>query len=438
MIIKNYRSFRRQRLKELNDITKGYSVNNDFEFESMCNKYLSGSVNISEFDCYLDNSLMLNINESQISNYFDKDGNLINLDLLKEGWFGEFLDTVKDKVKSTYNIAITFFNKVVQKIKAFVSSIISNISNGIDKVGDLMMSLIGKVMSGLKMFKKFLVKHKKGFYSAIIKLLSSLGITFTVGSIVSYFGPGWVAVSGTKVIASEADKKLNVSGKISKTITGATASEVSDFTKFKEEEVKKTGTKTKEEEVKKTSFFSKMGAKLVQLYQFFAKFKIAGLIFLGSIWIIGSIFYPLNEMFQPIYNVTKMNNFFDIFKKDFIVNLSNSPETKPIEIAKVEIKKFNMPNLEDDSGLGVNDINSVCSGQLNTISQTAQKATSQSKDFINEISSIVNELKSKSIGESGISKVDVDLSEDLTEDGLEKTADGELADLAKTDVGNNI
>ena len=438
MIIKNYRSFRRQRLKELNDITKGYSVNNDFEFESMCNKYLSGSVNISEFDCYLDNSLMLNINESQISNYFDKDGNLINLDLLKEGWFGEFLDTVKDKVKSTYNIAITFFNKVVQKIKAFVSSIISNISNGIDKVGDLMMSLIVKVMSGLKMFKKFLVKHKKGFYSAIIKLLSSLGITFTVGSIVSYFGPGWVAVSGTKVIASEADKKLNVSGKISKTITGATASEVSDFTKFKEEEVKKTGTKTKEEEVKKTSFFSKMGAKLVQLYQFFAKFKIAGLIFLGSIWIIGSIFYPLNEMFQPIYNVTKMNNFFDIFKKDFIVNLSNSPETKPIEIAKVEIKKFNMPNLEDDSGLGVNDINSVCSGQLNTISQTAQKATSQSKDFINEISSIVNELKSKSIGESGISKVDVDLSEDLTEDGLEKTADGELADLAKTDVGNNI
>ena len=427
-------------MKELNDITKGYSVNNDFdfEFESMCNKYLSGSLNISEFDCYLDNSLMLNINESQISNYFDKDGNLINLDLLKEGWFGEFLDTVKDKVKSTYNIAITFFNKVVQKIKAFVGSI-SNISNGIDKVGDLMMSLTGKVMSGLKMFKKFLVKHKKGFYSAIIKILSSLGITFTVGSIVAYFGPGWVAVSGTKVIATEVDKKLNVSGKISKAITGATASEVSDFNKFKEEDEKKSGIKP-EEEVKeeKPGFFAKIGAKLLKVYEFFAKFKIAGLIFLGSIWIIGSIFYPLNGMFQPIYNVTKMNSFFDIFKKDFVVNLSNSPETKPIEIAKVEIKKFNMSNLEDDSELGVNDINSVCSGQLNTISQTAQKATLQSKDFINEISSIVNELKSKSIGESGISKVDVDLSEDLTEDGLEKTADSELSDLAKTDVENNI
>ena len=438
MRIKNYRSFRRQRIKELDTITKGHSINTDFEFESMCNEYLSGSINISEFDSYLNNSLMLNINESQISN-FDEYGNLINLDLLNEGWFGEFLDTVEDKVKSTFNVAIIFFNKVAQKIKSFVSSIVSKISSGVDKVGDLIMSLVKKVMSGLKMFKKFLVKHKKGFYSAIIKIVTSSVITYTVVSVVSYFGPGWVAVQGTNVIAVEADKKLDVSGKISKKITGEKAAEVSDFNKFKKEEEEKSGIKEEEVKKEKPGFFAKMGDKLVKIYEFFSKFRIAGLIFLGSIWIIGSIFYPLHHMLQPIYNVTKMNNFFDIFKKDFIVNVANAPQIKPIETPKVEVKKLTIPNVEDESGLGINDVNSTCSSQLNSISQTAQKAaTSQSKEFISEMSSIVNGLKSKCVGESGISKVDVDIAEDLTEDGLEKTAEGELVDLAKTNVENNI
>lgn len=443
MRIANYRTFRRQRLKEIDSIAKGFSLSDDFEFESMCNDYLSGSKNISEFDEYLNKSLMLNINESQITNNFDEYGNLINLDLLNEGWFGDFLDTVKDKVKSTYNVAISFFIKVAEKIKTFVSNIVSKISSGADKVGDIIMSLTKKVMSGLKMFKKFLIKHKKGFYSAILKLVTSCVITYSVASIVSYFGPGWVVVSGSKVAVSEADKKLDISGKFSKKVIGATASTYGDFEKFQKQQKSKEELekekKEEEESKKKPGFFSKVGAKLLQVYQFFSKFAIAGLIFLGTIWIIGNIFYPLHQMFQPIYKVTKMNNFYDIFKKEFIVNLSSTPEVRPIETAKVEVKKFTIPNVEDESGLGVNDVNSACSSQMNTISQTAQKtATSHSKEFIDEMSKITNELKSKSVGDSGISKVDVDLADELTEDGLEKTTDAELADLAKTDVENNI
>jgi flagellum-specific peptidoglycan hydrolase FlgJ len=440
--IANYRTFRRQRLKELDNITKGYSLSDDFEFESMCNDYLSGSVNISEFDDYLNKSLMLNINESQITNNFDEFGNLINLDLLNEGWFGEFLDTVKDKVKSTYNISVSFFTKVAEKIKSFINNIVTKISSGADKVGDLIMSLTKKVMSGLKMFKKFLIKHKKGFYSAIIKLLTSCGITYAVSSIVSYFGPGWVAVSASKVAASEADKKLDISGKISKTATGATASTYGDFQKFQQEQKSKEELekekKEEEESKKKPGFFSKVGAKLVQVYQFFSKFRIAGLIFLGTIWIIGKIFTPLHNMFQPIYNITKMTNFYDIFKKEFIVNLSSVPEVKPIGTTKVEVKKFTMPNVEDESGLGVNDVNSDCSSQLNTISQTAQKsASSHSKEFIEEMSKIANELKSKSVGESGLSKVNLDIAEDLSEEQIEVTTDAEVDKLAKTDVAGS-
>jgi hypothetical protein len=301
----------------------------------------------------------------------------------------------------------------------------------------MVISIFGKVMSGLKMFRMFLSKHSKKFVSAIYKLIIGFGITFSVSSIVSYFGPGWVVVSGSKVLASEVDKKFDVSGKISKAITGAKAAEVSDFNKFKKEEEEKSGIKPKEEEVKneKPGFFAKVGQKLLKVYEFFAKFKIVGLIFLGVIWIIGNIFYPLHQLLGPIYNATKMTNFFDIFKKDFVVNLSGTPDIKVENVADVDVKKYSIPNMEDESGLGINDVNTESSNQINNLAQKCGKATSENpKEFMGEMSKILNELKEKSSGESGISKIDTDIAEDLSEEGLEKTADAEVEVLAKTDV----
>ena len=434
MKILDYRSFKRQMLKDIDKVSNK-KVSNDITFENNCEYYLDDKISLKEFDNYLDKSLGLLLTESQLQN-FDDAGNLINLQLLNETWFGDFLDGVTDKVKSTFNISVSFFEKVASKIKSFISNISARIVSGADKIGDMVISIIGKVMSGLKMFKNFLNKHTKKIVSAIYKLIIGFGITFSVSSIVSYFGTGWVAVSGSKVLASEVDKKFDVSGKISKAITGEKAAEVSDFNKFKKEEDEKNGI-TPKEEVKneKPGFFAKMGAKLLKVYEFFAKFKIVGLIFLGTIWIIGSIFYPLHQALEPIYKATKMNNFFDIFKKDFVSNLSTTADIKVENVPKVEVKKYSIPNMEDESNLGINDVNTVSSNQINSMAQTCSKATGENpKDFIAEMSNILNDLKEKSAGESGISKIDVDIAEELSEEGLEKTADGNVDILAKTDV----
>ena len=37
-VISSYRSFRREQEREFNSLTKGYVVEEDKEFESMCNK----------------------------------------------------------------------------------------------------------------------------------------------------------------------------------------------------------------------------------------------------------------------------------------------------------------------------------------------------------------------------------------------------------------
>ena len=434
MKILDYRSFKRQMFKDIDKVANK-KVSNDITFENKCEDYIDDKISLKEFDSYLDSSLGLLLTESQLQN-FDEKGNIANLEILNEGWFGDFLDDVADKVMSTFNISVNFFEKVASKIKSFISSLSSKIVSAGEKVCDLVMSIFNKVMSGLKMFKKFLSKHTKKFISAIYKLIIGFGITFSVSSIVSYFGTGWAVISASKVVASEADKKFDISGKISKAITGATASEVSDFTKFKEEEEKKSGVKP-EEEVKeeKPGFFAKIGAKLLKVYEFFSRFRIAAIIFLGVIWIIGNIFYPLHQILDPIYKVAKMGNFFDIFKKDFVVNLSSAPDIKVDNVPDLEVKSYSIPNIEDESGLGINDVNDESSSQINSLAQKCGDATEKNpKGFMKEMSSILNEIKEKSVGESGISKIDVDIAEDLSEEGLEKTADAEIDVLAKTDV----
>ena len=166
MKILDYRSFKRQMLKDIDKVSNK-KVLNDIIFENKCEYYLSNKISLKEFDNYLDRSLGLLLTESQLQN-FDDAGNLINLQLLNETWFGDFLDGVTDKVKSTFNISVSFFEKVASKIKSFISNISAKIVSGADKIGDMVISIVGKVMSGLKMFKNFLNKHTKKIDNATI------------------------------------------------------------------------------------------------------------------------------------------------------------------------------------------------------------------------------------------------------------------------------
>ena len=130
-----------------------------------------------------------------------------------------------------------------------------------------------------------------------------------------------------------------------------------------------------------------------------------------------------------------MGNFFDIFKKDFVVNLSSAPDIKVDNVTDLEVKSYSIPNIEDESGLDINGVNDASSSQINSLAQKCSDATEKNpKGFMKEMSSILNEIKEKSVGESGISKIDVDIAEDLSEEGLEKTTDVEIDVLAKTDV----
>jgi len=205
--INNYRSFRREQEREFNKLTKGYVVREDKEFESMCDSYLSNEIKISDFDNYLNRSLFLDINESL--NNFDEYGNLINEEL---EWLNKAIEYVKDKSKAAFNVAISFFESILAKVKSFIKSLTKFITDK-DKMMELLSSFVDKLMSGLKYFGDFLKKNKKGLYTLLVKVCVSLGITATVSYLLSFFGPGWVVAMSAKTGASAVSQKLKVGDK---------------------------------------------------------------------------------------------------------------------------------------------------------------------------------------------------------------------------------
>jgi CRISPR/Cas system-associated endonuclease/helicase Cas3 len=118
MSINSYRNFRREREREFDKIIEGFTPKEDKEFESMCNRYLSNEIQISDFDNYLNRSLFLDINES--INNFDEYGNLINEEL---EWLNKAIGYVKDKSNAAFNVAISFFESIISKVKKFIKSL---------------------------------------------------------------------------------------------------------------------------------------------------------------------------------------------------------------------------------------------------------------------------------------------------------------------------
>ena len=56
MKILDYRSFKRQMLKDIDKVANK-KVSNDITFENKCEDYLDDKISLKEFDSYLDSSL---------------------------------------------------------------------------------------------------------------------------------------------------------------------------------------------------------------------------------------------------------------------------------------------------------------------------------------------------------------------------------------------
>lgn len=169
MNISNYRTFIRERKREVNKLTTGLST--DSIFETKVNSLLEGQITSLEFENYLENDLYLTINE----NY-----------MINESLASKFADKVKSKIKS-------LFNNLYQKLKE---------TNGFQMI----ISFFEKVVSGVSKFWKFLKKVKAG--KLLKKLAITLGITSLASYILAQFGAGWVALMGGRMGASLIGKKV--------------------------------------------------------------------------------------------------------------------------------------------------------------------------------------------------------------------------------------
>jgi len=439
MLINNYRTFRREREREFDKIIEGFTPEEDKEFESMCNSYLSNEIKISDFDNYLNKSLFLNINESSLSKHFDEYGNLINYDSINEEW--EWLDKAvnytKDKTKLVFNIASAFFKSIIDKVKNFVKKFLVKFSTEADKMMDLVCSFFQKMMSGLKYFGDFMKKKDNWLYKLLVKISVSLGITSVVSYLLSLFGPTWVAAMGAKTGASMLSNKLKVGDKVASKILSKEESKderkIQNYSQFINEA----------EEPKKESTIKKVGVALgngiIKFFKILRTFKIAILIFLGAIWIIGHAIHPMNELFAPIFEMSNMSSLSDVFRSDFVASAGSLPSIKVSNIEEISTHKVDiLPKLNDDHGIGVNDIQTSSSEQLNVqFSGIKTGITEHPKEFSKDIGKLFNDLKENHIGKesNSIDGVNTDGATPLTQDQVEQTTGADDVDDLTTHQG---
>ena len=438
MLINSYRTFRREREREFDKIIEGFTPEEDKEFESMCNSYLSNDIKISDFDNYLNRSLFLNINESSLSKYFDEYGNLINYDSINEEW--EWLDKAvnytKDKSKSVFNIASAFFKSIIDKVKNFVKKFLVKFSTEADKMMDLVCSFFQKMMSGLKYFGDFMKKKDNWLYKLLVKISVSLGITSVVSYLLSLFGPTWVAAMGAKTGASMLSNKLKVGDRVASKILSKEQSKderkIQNYSQFINEA----------EEPKKESTIKKVGVALgsgiIKFFKILRTFKIAILIFLGAVWIIGSAIHPMNELFSPIFEISNMSSLGDVFRSDFVASAGSLPSIKVSNIEEISTHKVDLPKINDDHGLGVNDIQTSSSEQLNAqFSGIKSGITEHPKEFSKDIGKLFNDLKENHIGKesNSIDEINTDGATPLTQDQVEQTTGADDVDDLTTHQG---
>lgn len=431
MSISNYKSFRREQEREFNKLTKGYVVEEDMEFESMCNSYLSNDIKISDFDNYLNRSLFLDINESSLNTYFDESGNLIDRQLITEGWFNDILDKVGDKLNQTFNVAFSFFKSIVDKIKSFINNFLSKFSTAAEKMMDILSSLFDKIMSGLKYFGNFIKNNKKGLYSILVKISVSVGISATVSYLLSFFGPGWVASMGIKTGVSSVSKKLKLGDKLASKVVSE--NKIRNYSQFINEAEEVKSEEPEKGSVKKVAIA--LGEGIIKFFKILRKFKIAVLIFLGAIWIIGHMFSPFGNFLDPIFKATQMTHLGDVFKTDFVASASSIPPIK-IDTNRIDaltINKVAMPNIKDDHNLGFGEIQSTSTNHLNTnVGAIKAGIVAHPKVFCEGQSKLINDLKKHIIGDDsdGINHANTQAAAKLTHDQIEKITGKDLEQIS--------
>ena len=446
--IYNYRTFRREKEHEFDKLTKGYVVGEDKEFESMCDGYLSNDIKISDINTYLNKSLLLDINKSKLNEYFDESGNLIDYNLINESWFKDIIDNVKDKAKATFNVVTTFFKSIVDKVKTFIKKLFSKFSKSPEKMMNLLCSFFEKVMSGLKSFGGFIKKKKKGLYSLLIKISVSLGITATVSYLLSFFGAGWVVGMGTKTSASALSRKFKLGDKATDVINKKKEEEeeeeeikkvekvIHNYTQFiNETETVQPKNGSSGSKIKKVAI--SLGKGMIKFFKILRKFRVAILIFLGAIWILGHMFSPFGNFLDPIFEVTKMSKFSDIFDDGFEAASSTIPNVNidGDQITDINIHKVEMSGLRDEYDIGVDDIQSSSTTQLNMQSSGIKDIiTEHPKEFCEDQAKLVNELKSQLGGEElGIDGANVEGSIELTQYQIEETTGEDVSDMIEGD-----
>ena len=266
----------------------------------------------------------------EFNDYLDKDLNLIHIN---ESWFSDLGDSINKK----WNIASNFFNSIVSKVKAFIKSYLVKCTQGDlrDKTLELLSSFYEKIMSGMKMFGDFIKKNKKGLYSLLTKISVSLGISFTVTYILSFFSAGWVVALGTKMGASMVAKKAG--DKVSKTVVGE--GKLHRYNTFiNEDQQPSEQTEQKPEQKSTTGSSIKKGALvlgkgILSFFKVLRKFKIAILIFFGTVFILDLIFHP---MFAPIVHISQMHHLSDLFSQDF-TPVANIPKVDLNKVSEVKV-----------------------------------------------------------------------------------------------------
>jgi hypothetical protein len=416
--IKSYRNIIRERKREIVNLTKSFSVKEDNNFIIVCDKYLTDSISIKEFNDYLDNDLdLININES---------------------WFSDLGDNISKK----WNISSNFFNSIVAKVKAFIKSYLVKCTQGDlrDKTLELLSSFYEKIMSGMKMFGDFIKKNKKGLYSLLTKISVSLGISFTVTYILSFFSAGWVAALGAKMGASMVAKKAGE--KVSKTVVGE--GKLHSYNTFINED-QQTEQKPEQKPEQKATIGSSikkgalvLGKGILSFFKVLRKFKIAILIFFGTVFILDLIFHP---MFAPIVHIAQMHHLSDLFSQDFTpvanipkVDLNKASEVKVVNITKagasLKAISYTSDSIETKD-MGQN-IGISLDQSLNTLKENI---TNHPQDAAKGTGELINQLIPQVHDNNldGMTGVTSQPAHDLTADDFHKTTGHDINDIRETE-----
>lgn len=404
--IKSYRNIIRERKRELDKLTKSFNVNDDNDFIIVCDKYLSDSISIKEFNDYLDNDLKLN--------------------MMNENWFTDLVGGKK------WNATSEFFNSIVAKIKSFSKSYLVKCSDESlrDKTLELLSTLYERIMSGMKMFGDFIKRNKKGLYTSLTKISVSLGISFTVTYILSFFSVGWVAALGAKMGASVISKKAGE--KTSKVLVGE--EKIHRYNSFINEE------STIGSSIKKGAL--SLGKGILSFFKVLRKFKIAILIFFGTVFILDLIFHPI---FAPIVQIAQMNHLSDIFSQDFTpvtnipkVDLTKASEVKVVNLAKagasLKAISYDNDNIEaKDMGQTFGSGLDQSLNNLKDVTDHPQEVAKGAGDLVNQLAAQVHDNNTE-----GVNGVTSQPAQDLTSDDFHKTTGHDIDDIKDKSIEKEV